>query len=480
VTAAHAPSLYAAAADATLSFPPLAGETRADVAIIGGGYTGLSAALALAEAGVGVALVEAERVGWGASGRNGGQFHSGQRRDQDWLEAHLGRDEALRLWRLAEEAKAFTKGLIARHEIACDWRDGVIETVHKRRWVDSERAYVDKLRRDYGYGAVEWLDREALTTAIGTDTYFGGRRDMGAGHLDPLKLAQGLARAAAAAGARIFEGTKAIEVAGSATGGFSVHCRHFPPPRERGRSVGAAGRVGVMRQTGGTDASPADLRSSDPPLSGEGEGTTGTEGKGTIRADIVILAGDGYLAGIDSEVEARVVPIDNYIVATEPIGAGTPGGLIAGGEAISDTRFIVYYYRPTADGRLLFGGGETYSLQPPADIAGFVRGHLRRIYPQLADTRIDYAWGGTLSITLNRLPYIRRVRPGIYAACGYSGQGVALAPYAGKLLADAIRGDPAKLDVFAALPVPRFPGGRWLRYPLMVAGMNWYALRDRL
>jgi len=431
VTRDHAPSLYAAHADATLSFPPLSESAKAHVAIVGGGYTGLSAALALAEAGVDVVLVEANRVGSGASGRNGGQIHSGQRRDQDWLEVRFGTDDARRLWTLGEAAKAFTKDLIAKHAIDCEWRDGLIEAVHKQRLVAEEIAYVDKLRRDYGYEAVEWLDRDALADAIGTSVYFGGRRDAGAGHLDPLKFAQGLARAAAKAGARIHEGTRAKRLVGSAKTGFRIAC-----------------------QVESSEVSAA--------------------------ADIVILAGNGYLEGVDADVEARVMPIDNYILATAPIGAGQPGGLIAGGEAVSDTRFVVYYFRPSADGRLVFGGGETYSPKPPADIAVFVRRHLARIYPQLADTRIDYAWGGRLAITRHRLPFIRRVRPGVYAAAGYSGQGVAIAPFAGKILAEAIGGDPGRLDRFAALPAPRFPGGRLLRTPALVAAMTWYALRDRL
>ena len=432
-------SLYAATAEAPLSFPPLDQAVKADVAIIGGGYTGLSAALHLAEAGIDVVVVEAERVGSGASGRNGGQLHSGQRRDQDWLESHVGRDDAHHLWELAEEAKALVKDLIARHGIACDWRPGLIETAHKQRLVRDEIAYVEKLRNEYGYAPVEWLDRDAVADAIGTGVYFGGRRDMGAGHLDPLKFAQGLARAAAKAGARIFEGTRAARLDRTGATALEIACL------------------------------PAQWQLSDNRAAG-----------GSVTADIVILAGNGYLDGIDEETEARVMPIDNYIIATAPIGAGRRDGIMPGGEAVSDTRFVVYYFRPSPDGRLIFGGGETYSRHAPEDIAAFVRPHLARIYPKLAETPIDYAWGGRLAITLHRVPFIRRLRPGVYAAAGYSGQGVALAPFAGKVLADAIRGDPAKLDRFAALPVPRFPGGKLLRYPALVAGMSWYALRDRL
>ncbi len=437
MTSPHALSLYAATADAALTFPPLTESVKAHVAVVGGGYTGLSAALHLAEAGIDVVLVEAERVGWGASGRNGGQLHSGQRRDQEWLEEHLGKDEARRLWVLAEEAKATTLGLIDKHQITCDWRPGLIETVHKERLVAGEIAYVDKLRRDYACDAVAWLDRNALAAAIGTDVYFGGRRDTSAGHLDPLKFAQGLARAATKAGARIFEGTRATSLDRKGASMIEIAC------------------------------TPAGFE-------------IASSGAPSVSAEIVILAGNGYLDGIDAEVEARVMPIDNYIVATQPLGAGQPGGLIPGGEAVSDTRFVVYYFRPTADGRIVFGGGETYGKRAEGDIAAMVRKHLARIYPQLADSPVDYAWGGTLAITLNRLPYIRRVRPGVYAAAGYSGQGVALAPFAGKMLAEAIAGNPARLDTFAALPVPTFPGGKLLRFPALVAAMTWYRLRDAL
>jgi gamma-glutamylputrescine oxidase len=438
-------SLYWTGADASFAFPSLDTAVRADVAIIGGGYTGLSAALHLAEAGIDVVIIEADRAGAGASGRNGGQLHSGQRRDQDWLEAHLGRDDAHRLWGLAEEAKALVKDLIGRHAIDCEWRAGLIETAHKQRLVADEIAYVEKLKSEYGYAPVEWLGRDALATAIGTDVYFGGRRDMGAGHLHPLKFAQGLARAAAKAGARIFEGTRAARLTRTNAAGFEIAC--LPPNRQ------------VASGTSETDTNAV---------------------RGSVTADIVILAGNGYLDGVDEETEARVMPIDNYILATEPIGAGRAGGIISGGEAVSDSRFVVYYFRPTLDGRLIFGGGETYSRHAPSDIAAFVRPHLLKIYPQLAEARIDYAWGGRLSITVRRVPFIRRLRPGVFAAAGYSGQGVALAPFAGKILADAIRGDPSRLDRFAALPVPRFPGGKLLRYPALVAGMSWYALRDRL
>ncbi|MCT8970494.1 NAD(P)/FAD-dependent oxidoreductase [Microbaculum marinisediminis] len=418
-------SWYTETAHALDPFPAIDGDIRADVAIVGGGFTGLSAALHLAERGVDVVLLEANRVGWGASGRNGGQIHSGQRRDVEWTEAQFGVERSKRLWALAEEAKALVRGLIDRHGIDCDLRDGLFGTAHKQRYVAGERRYVDKLRGEYGYDQIEWVGRDDLAEALGTDVYFGGMRDAGAGHLHPLNFALGLARAAAAAGARIHEATVVTGLEGGAT----------------------------------------------PVL---------VTPRGRVSADTVILAGNGYLDGVEPDVESRVMPINNYVLTTEPIGAGAPGGILKGGEAASDSRFVIYYWRPTPDGRLLFGGGETYTRTFPADVRAFVRKHMLNIYPQFRDARIDHAWGGTLAVTVNRLPYIRKIRTGVYVGAGYSGQGVTIAPLGGKLLADALTDAPDRLDDFASMSCPPFPGGKWLRTPTLVAAMTWFALRDRL
>lgn len=421
---AHAPSYYAATANEMPNRPALFGSATADVCVVGGGFTGLSTALHLAERGLSVIVLESNRVGWGASGRNGGQLHSGQRRDQDWIENAVGPDEAKLLWQLAEEAKAVVKDLITRYRIDCDLTAGLIHAVHKKRWLDDEYAYIDKLRTVYGYDAVEPLSAAELSQAIGTDVYYGGSRDAEAGHLHPLNFALGLARAAESAGVKIYEGTRATAL---------------------------------------SDASPMRVETVD----------------GDVAADAVVLAGNGYLSGIDEETEARVMPINNFILATEPLG-GRADALMPNRDAASDSRFVVNYWRLSADGRMLFGGGENYSPHFPADIARFVRGHMLKIYPQLADARIDYAWGGTLAVTTNRLPYLRRPTPGLYVAAGYSGHGVGIANLAGRILAEAITGDQGKFDVFARLPNMPFPGGKMLRWPTLALAMTWFALRDRL
>ena len=417
-------SYYAATAEAPGPFPVLKGEQRADVCVIGGGYTGLSAALHAAEAGLSVILVEAQRVGFGASGRNGGQLGSGQRQDQQTLEKMLGLDDARTMWGLGEEAKALVKALITRHGIDAELKPGVAWTGSRAGEVHDLHDYAAHLNARYDYPHIQILDPDQFSRAIPSPAYKGGIVDWDAGHLHPLKFAFGLARAAKSAGAQIFERSE-------------VH--RLDP-----------GSPNIVRT-----------------------------GSGQVHADHVILACNGYLGTLDRKVAARVMPINNFVVATEPLGDDAARVL---GEdiAVADSKFVVNYYRLSADKRLIFGGGESYGYRFPADIAAKVRKPMCEIYPHLKDVKIDYAWGGTLAITMKRLPYLARIAPNILSASGYSGHGVGSATQAGQLMAAAIRGETEGFDTMAAIPTTPFPGGAALRSPLLVLAMLWFGLRDRV
>lgn len=418
-------SWYVETATAFPELPPLTGEAHAHVCVVGAGYTGLGAALALAERGVRVTVLEAARVGSGGSGRNGGQIHVGHRRDQDWLERAVGEADAMALWRLAENARHHLLTLIAERKIACDLKLGLIHADHRPGGEDENLAYIEHMRRRYGYDALAPIDRESLAWELGTDAYFGGVVDHGGGHLHPLNLALGLARAAMAEGAVIHEGS----------------------------------RVTAWRRASGA--------------------IVVETAKGRLTCDQLILTGDGYGDGLSPRIDARVMPINNFILTTEPLGADADL-IIRSDAAVSDSRFVVNYFRKTPDGRLLFGGGENYSPWFPANLAAFVRKRMLKVYPRLHDARITHAWGGTLGITMTRAPFVRELAPGVRVASGYSGQGVVLAPWCGRLLGLAVLGETEGFDLLSRLPTPPFPGGRLLRWPALVAGMSWYALRDRL
>ncbi len=418
-------SYYAATAKPPGPYPAAEGELSCDLCIIGGGFTGLSAALHAAQAGLDVVLVEAQRVGFGASGRNGGQVHGGQRLDQDALERMLGVGRARVLWDLALESVALTRDLAEEHAPEAGFVAGIIEADHKARFVPHSHAYAQKLKDEYGYDLIRPLDRDEMRALVGSPAYYGGTLDMGGGHLHPLRYAFGLARAAVRAGARLFE----------------------------------TSRVQAVDQ-----GDPVRIRTD----------------RARIRARHLLWACNGYLGHAQPEIAARVMPINNFIAATEPLDEATARGLIRNNAAVADSKFVINYYRLSEDRRMLFGGGESYGYRFPADIAAKVRKPMEQIYPQLKGVRIDYAWGGTLGITMKRLPYFARLAPNVLTASGYSGHGVALATLGGKLAAEAVAGQAGRFDIMAELPAPRFPGGAALRSPLLVLAMVWYALRDRL
>lgn len=420
---AYPESYYAATATSLAPFPQLRGEVRADVCIVGGGYTGLSAALHLAQKGFDVVLLEAHKVGFGASGRNGGQVGSGQRQDQIWLEKAVGVQHAHRLWDLAEESKSLVKSLIVDHAMPVRFHPGLAHACWTDAQVRDTHAYAEKLQRDYGYAHLTPLDQAGMRQLIGSPVYKGGDIDSDGGHLHPLNYALGMAAAAAKAGARLHELSEVH------------HIKHGAKP---------------VVQTA----------------------------HGRVVCDQVILAGNGYMGGLNRQVAAKVMPINNFIIATEPLGDRAKD-ILSQPIAVADSKFVVNYWRLSEDNRLLFGGGESYGYRFP-DILKTVSKPMLEVYPQLKNTRIDYAWGGTLAITMNRMPCFARPAPNVLSASGYSGHGVAMATLAGKILAEATAAQTERFDLMASLPQPRFPGGAGLRWPLLVTAMTWYAMRDRL
>jgi len=419
-------SYYTATANQRIDSQPLAGAQRCDICVIGGGYTGLSSALRLAERGYRVILLEAERIAWGASGRNGGHVSVGQRMDQMQLEALVGTAVAQRLWQFGLDAVAEVRSLIHEHAIHCDLQDGDLHLAAKRAHAQGFARYVDHLARHYAYEHAAYVDTDHVRDYTSAQGFHGGLLDTRSCHLHPLNFALGLAAAAQRAGAILYENSRAL----------------------------------AFSETGNT--------------------VQVTTAAGRVHCDTLILGCNGYLGRLAPKAARRIMPINNFMVATEPLTEAQARRISSTGCALSDSRFVISYWRVAGDRRLLFGGGETYTRRFPKDIAGFVRPYVLRAYPELTATRIDYGWGGTLAITRNRLPAFGRLSSRIYYAQGYSGHGVPTATFAGRLLAEAIAGTAERFDVMATLPVPAFPGGTLLRWPGLFLGMLYYSLRDRL
>lgn len=417
-------SWYAATADLLPEQPALAGDTKADVCIVGAGYTGLSAAIHLAELGYKVTVLEAQRVGFGASGRNGGQLGSGQRNDQNELEKSLGFDKAKMLWELAEDAKALVKELVRKHDIDCFLKPGIAHLGLNKHEMDELHKEADHLSQRYGYDKLNMLSKDQGYDLCRSPAYHGGYLDEGSAHLHPLRYVLGLAKAALSLGVCIHERSEVIRI-------------------DRGNTP-------VVHTS-----------------------------KGRVTCDHIVLAANGYLGDLVPEVARRVMPINNFIVATEPLG-DLADSVLSKDIAVADTKFVINYFRLSHDCRMLFGGTESYGYRFPNDIAANVRKPMSQIFPQLADAKIDYAWGGTLGITMRRMPYLARVEPNIFNASGYSGHGIGSATHAGQLVALAINGQASGFDIQSSVPIVPFPGGMSFRYPLLVLGMSWFALRDRL
>ncbi|WP_339673449.1 FAD-binding oxidoreductase [Dasania marina] len=418
-------SYYTATANPHPSYPSLSDDMRCDVCIIGGGYSGLSTALHLAKKGLQVVLLEAERVGWGASGRNGGHVGTGQRKGQQELETMLGKDTAKTLWQYGLEAVQTVEGLINEYSIACDLKKGNAHVTSKAKEADHYKKDVEYMRSEYQYDQIRYLDKDELVDLFGTNKFQAGEMDDGARHLHPLNFALGLAQAAQQEGVKIYE--------------YS---------RVNNYSKGSPSRISTEQAA--------------------------------VTADHMVIACNGYLEKLEPKVAGKIMPINNFMLATEPLPEALARKINRDDVSVSDSLFVINYWKLSGDNRLLWGGGENYTSRFPSDIKNFVRKYMLRNYPELSDLRIDYGWGGTLAVTLNRMPHFQRLENNCYVIQGYSGHGVPTAIFAGKVLAEAIAGDAGRFDTFAKVPSPTFPGGTLLRWPGLVAGMLYYSLLDRL
>lgn len=405
-------------------YPTLDGDRTCDVVIVGGGFTGLSAAAHLAKTGSDVVLIETHRFGDGASGRNGGQLGTGQRAWAEELEAEYGFSRAKALFDLAEEAKAHLLDFAAVNQIEIDYMPGQMSVAHKKRYVDDYKAHAEIMANRFGYPHISFMDAAETAERLGSTHYFGGTRDTGTGHIHPLKLVIGTAKVATQAGAKLFEQTPST---GITSGG---------------------GKVRV--------ATP----------------------KGTITAAKCLIGVNAYGGTLEPVSAAHIMPIGSFIGATVPLGADSK--VLPGGEAVDDSRFVVRYFRKSKDGRLLFGGREIYAVNDPKDIHIHIRRQIAEIYPSLKDVEITHGWGGYVGITVPRKPFVREVMPNVISIGGYSGHGVMLSNFFGKLYAETVAGNRDRLKLIEDLKIPPFPGGRRLRAPLLFLALNWYALRDRI
>ncbi|MDD0841191.1 NAD(P)/FAD-dependent oxidoreductase [Pseudomonas sp. Gutcm_11s] len=424
---AHTPypqSYYAASANPVPQRPALQGETETDVCIIGAGYTGLSTALFLLENGFKVTIVEAAKVGFGASGRNGGQIVNSYSRDIDVIERTVGPKQAKMLGDMAFEGGRIIRERIAKYDIKCDLKDGGVfaaNTPKHMKHLESQK----KLWERYGHTQLELLDEKRIREVVDTDTYVGGMLDMSGGHIHPLNLALGEAAAVESLGGIIHEQSPAIRV-------------------ERGANP-------VVHTP-----------------------------EGRVKAKFVVVAGNAYLGNLLPELASKSMPCGTQVITTEPLSDELAKSLLPQDYCVEDCNYLLDYYRLTGDKRLIFGGGVVYGARDPANIEAIIRPKMLKTFPQLKDVKIDFAWTGNFLLTLSRLPQVGRIGDNIYYSQGCSGHGVTYTHLAGKLLAETLRGQAERFDAFASLPHYPFPGGRLFQVPFSAIGAWYYSLRDKL
>ena len=420
----HVDSYYAASRNPRVDYPALTEVVETDVCVIGAGYTGLSTALFLLENGFRVTVLEAAKVGFGASGRNGGQIVNSYSRDIDVIEKQVGARQAQLLGEMAFEGGRIIRERVAKYGIQCDLKDGGVFAAITGKQLGHLEAQ-KKLWERYGHTQLELMDERRIREVVGTDRYVGGMLDMSGGHIHPLNLALGEAAAVASQGGAIYEQSPATRI-------------------DRGPQP-------VVHTP-----------------------------NGQVKAKFVVVAGNAYLGGLMPELAAKSMPCGTQVLTTEPLSDELAHSLLPQDYCVEDCNYLLDYYRLSADKRLIYGGGVVYGARDPADIEAIIRPKLLKTFPQLKDVKIDYTWTGNFLLTLSRLPQVGRIGENIYYSQGCSGHGVTYTHLAGKVLAEALRGQAERFDAFAGLPHYPFPGGQLLRVPFTALGAVYYQLRDRL
>lgn len=421
-------SYYAASANEQPQYPTLESDIEVDVCVVGGGFAGLSSAIELADRGYTVAVLEANHIGFGASGRNGGQMIAGLACEQDVIEKALGFDAAKQVWNMTLEALDLVRERVKRFNINCDLQDGFLGVSVNEKKGKNLRVWFDDMQKRYHYTA-EWIQPAHIKKWIDSPRYFNGYYDKLSGHLHPLNYCLGLAKGAVSLGVQIFQHSAVTAM-------------------QQGESV-------ILRS-----------------LSGQ------------VKAKFVVLAGNMYLPEIAPQlapkIANRIMPVGTYIIGTEPIESSLATRLIPSNAAVCDTNFVLDYFRMSRDKRMIYGGRVSYSAMTPPNLTQSMQARMVETFPQLKNTKVEYTWGGFVDISMNRAPDFGRVANNIYYLQGFSGHGVALTGMAGKLVAEAIAGQATRFDVFAKIKHRDFFGGKLLRTPALVLGMAWYQLRERL
>jgi gamma-glutamylputrescine oxidase len=424
IQSSHVNSWYAASVAALPARHALQETIQADVCILGAGITGLSTAIECAQAGLRVVVLEAQQVGWGASGRSGGQAIFGYGCDQHKITAMIGLEDSRKLFDFSLEGLRIIQERCREFAIDCDWQAGHAHVAIKPRHIDELKLWQEDLQKNFSY-SLPWWDEEQLQTQLASPRYIGALYDANSGHLHPLKYTQGLARAAESLDVKIFEHSAVTSLQRGDKPAFKTQ-------------------------------------------------------QGLVQCDYAVLAGNAYVKGIAPELDYKIMPVGTYIGATAALEPALAESLIKNKMAVADINWALDYFRLSNDHRLLFGGRASYSTLPPPNLRGVMTQRMTRVFPQLKHLKFDYVWGGFVDISLNRAPHWGRLGKNIYFAQGFSGHGIAATGLAGRIISEAIRGQALRMDVFEKIKHQPFAGGRLFRTPLLVAAMAWYKLRDAM